>query len=333
LSAYNKELGNPMQRLAPALREDNVPLDLISLIKTILAATKEISFRVSQAHLGGLMGSTLDENIQGEVQKQLDVVANELFKDILLESGFVKAISSEEEDTSVAGNPNGKFIVSFDPLDGSSNIEINSLIGTIFSIHPAPENMDADDPDMFKQAGNKQVCAGYVLYGPATMLVMTTGSGTHFYVLDRTHGGYLLVERNVQIPEETQEFAVNMSNQRFWQAPMKNYIDDLLLGDTGPRGKNFNMRWIAAMVGDVHRVLTRGGIFTYPADNKDPKKPYKLRLMYEANPMSFLVEQAGGMSMTSEGRIMDIEPDSIHQRVEVILGSKKEVQACLAYFK
>jgi len=322
-----------MQRLAPALREDNVPLDLISLIKTILAATKEISFRVSQAHLGGLMGSTLDENIQGEVQKQLDVVANELFKDILLESGFVKAISSEEEDTSVAGNPNGKFIVSFDPLDGSSNIEINSLIGTIFSIHPAPENMDADDPDMFKQAGNKQVCAGYVLYGPATMLVMTTGSGTHFYVLDRTHGGYLLVERNVQIPEETQEFAVNMSNQRFWQAPMKNYIDDLLLGDTGPRGKNFNMRWIAAMVGDVHRVLTRGGIFTYPADNKDPKKPYKLRLMYEANPMSFLVEQAGGMSMTSEGRIMDIEPDSIHQRVEVILGSKKEVQACLAYFK
>ncbi|NQZ80451.1 MAG: class 1 fructose-bisphosphatase [Colwellia sp.] len=322
-----------MQRLAPALREDNVPLDLISLIKTILAATKEISFRVSQAHLGGLMGSTLDENIQGEVQKELDVVANELFKDILLESGFVKAVSSEEEDTSVAGNPKGKYLVSFDPLDGSSNIEINSLIGTIFSIHPAPENMDADDPDMFKQAGHKQVCAGYVLYGPATMLVMTTGSGTHFYVLDRTHGGYLLVERNVQVPEETQEFAVNMSNQRFWQAPMKNYIDDLLLGDTGPRGKNFNMRWIAAMVGDVHRVLTRGGIFTYPADNKDPKKPYKLRLMYEANPMSFLVEQAGGISVTSEGRIMDIEPGSIHQRVEVILGSKKEVEACLAYYK
>ena len=322
-----------MQRLAPALREDNVPLDLISLIKTILAATKEISFRVSQAHLGGLMGSTLDENIQGEVQKELDVVANELFKDILLESGFVKAVSSEEEDTSVAGNPKGKYLVSFDPLDGSSNIEINSLIGTIFSIHPAPENMDADDPDMFKQAGHKQVCAGYVLYGPATMLVMTTGSGTHFYVLDRTHGGYLLVERNVQVPEETQEFAVNMSNQRFWQAPMKNYIDDLLLGDTGPRGKNFNMRWVAAMVGDVHRVLTRGGIFTYPADNKDPKKPYKLRLMYEANPMSFLVEQAGGISVTSEGRIMDIEPGSIHQRVEVILGSKKEVEACLAYYK
>lgn len=322
-----------MQRLAPSLRKDNVPLDLISLIKTILAATKEISFRVSQAHLGGLMGSTLDENIQGEVQKKLDVVANELFKDILLESGFVKAISSEEEDTSVAGEPNGKFIVSFDPLDGSSNIDINSLIGTIFSIHEAPADLAADDPDLFKQPGNKQVCAGYVLYGPSTMLVMTTGSGTHFYVLDRTHGGYLLVERNVKIPEDTQEFAINMSNQRFWQEPMKNYIDDLLLGVKGPRGKNFNMRWIAAMVGDVHRVLTRGGIFTYPADTKDSNKPYKLRLMYEANPMAFLVEQAGGLCLTSEGRIMDIEPSSIHQRVEVILGSKNEVEKCLSYYK
>ncbi len=321
-----------MQRLAPALRQDNVPLDLISLIKTILAATKEISFRVSQGHLGDVMGSTLDENIQGEVQKELDVVSNELFKDILLESGFVKAISSEEEDHSVAGNEDGKYIVSFDPLDGSSNIDINSLIGTIFSIHEAPADIKAGDDDMFKQPGNTQVCAGYVLYGPSTMLAMTTGSGTHFYVLDRTHGGFLLVERNVQVPADTQEFAVNMSNQRFWQAPMQNYINDLLAGDTGPRGKNFNMRWIAAMVGDIHRVLCRGGLFTYPADSKKPEQPYKLRLMYEANPMAFLLEQAGGLAMTSQGRIMDIEPDSIHQRVEVIMGSKNEVEKCLSYY-
>mgnify|MGYP000166490723 CR=1 FL=1 len=326
-------LGNLMQRLAPALRQDNVPLDLISLIKTILAATKEISFRVSQGHLGDVMGSTLDENIQGEVQKQLDVVANELFKDILLESGFVKAISSEEEDHSVAGDENGKYIVSFDPLDGSSNIDINSLIGTIFSIHEAPKELAAGDDDMFKQSGNKQVCAGYVLYGPSTMLVMTTGSGTHFYVLDRTHGGFLLVERNVQVPVDTNEFAINMSNQRFWQAPMQNYIADLIAGDTGPREKNFNMRWIAAMVGDIHRVLCRGGIFTYPADSKKPEQPYKLRLMYEANPMAFLLEQAGGLAMTSQGRIMDIEPESIHQRVEVIMGSKNEVEKCLSYYK
>jgi fructose-1,6-bisphosphatase I len=322
-----------MQRLAPALRQDNVPLDLISLIKTILAATKEISFRVSQGHLGDVMGSTLDENIQGEVQKQLDVIANELFKDILLESGFVKAISSEEEDHSVAGDENGKYIVSFDPLDGSSNIDINSLIGTIFSIHEAPEDIKAGDDDMFKQAGDKQVCAGYVLYGPSTMLVMTTGSGTHFYVLDKTHGGFLLVERNVQVPADTQEFAVNMSNQRFWQPAMQNYIDDLLAGDSGPRGKNFNMRWIAAMVGDIHRVLCRGGIFTYPADSRKPEQPYKLRLMYEANPMAFLLEQAGGLAMTSQGRIMDIAPESIHQRVEVIMGSKNEVEKCLSYYK
>jgi len=322
-----------MQRLAPALRQDNVPLDLISLIKTILAATKEISFRVSQGHLGDVMGSTLDENIQGEVQKELDVVSNELFKDILLESGFVKAISSEEEDHSVAGNEDGKYIVSFDPLDGSSNIDINSLIGTIFSIHEAPADIKAGDDDMFKQPGNTQVCAGYVLYGPSTMLAMTTGSGTHFYVLDRTHGGFLLVERNVQVPVDTQEFAVNMSNQRFWQAPMQNYINDLIAGDTGPRGKNFNMRWIAAMVGDIHRVLCRGGLFTYPADSKKPEQPYKLRLMYEANPMAFLLEQAGGLAMTSQGRIMDIEPDSIHQRVEVIMGSKNEVEKCLSYYK
>ncbi|WP_448553695.1 class 1 fructose-bisphosphatase [Thalassotalea montiporae] len=321
-----------MQRLAPALREDDVPLDLISLIKTILAATKEISFRVSQAQLGGLMGSTLDENIQGEVQKKLDVVSNELIKDILLESGFVRAISSEEEDTSVAGDPNGKFLVSFDPLDGSSNIDINSLIGTIFSIHEAIPELAADDPKQFQQPGHKQVCAGYVLYGPSTMLVMTTGKGTHFYVLDRTHGGYLLVERNVQVPADTREFAINMSNQRFWQAPMQNYISDLVAGSDGPRGVNFNMRWIAAMVGDIHRVLTRGGIFTYPADNKNPEKPYKLRLMYEANPMSYLVEQAGGLAMTSEGPIMDIEPNDIHQRVEVIMGSKNEVEKCLSYY-
>ncbi|MEW6998182.1 class 1 fructose-bisphosphatase [Colwelliaceae bacterium BS250] len=322
-----------MQRIAPALREDDVPLDLISLIKTILAATKEISFRVGQGHLSDVMGSTLDENIQGEIQKHLDVVANQLFKDITLESGFVKAISSEEEDTSVAGHETGKYIVSFDPLDGSSNIEIDSLIGTIFSIMEAPEGMKAADPDMFKQPGTAQVCAGYVLYGPSTVLALTTGKGTHFYTLDRTHGSYMLTERNISIPADTAEFAVNMSNQRFWQKPMQNYIGDLLQGTDGTRDKNFNMRWIAAMVGDVHRLLVRGGLFTYPADNRDVNKPYKLRLMYEANPMSFLVEQAGGLSVTSTGRIMEIMPTDIHQRVEVILGSKNEVEKCLSYYK
>lgn len=260
-------------------------------------------------------------------------MANELIKDVLLESGYVKAISSEEEDTSVVGNPDGKFLVSFDPLDGSSNIEVNGLIGTIFSIHRAPQDCAAYDTSIFMQPGTQQVCAGYVLYGPATMLVMTTGKGTHFYVLDRTHGGFLLVERNVSIAEDTNEFAINMANQSYWQAPMQHYIDDLIAGENGPRAKPFNMRWLGAMVGDVHRVLTRGGIFAYPSDSKNASQPNKLRLMYEANPMSFLVEQAGGMSVSGNSRIMEIQPTDIHQRVEVILGSKNEVEKCLSYYK
>ncbi len=321
-----------MQRLILALHEDNVPHELIALIKTILAASKEISFRVSQGQLSGLMGSTLDENIQGEIQKELDVFANEIIKDALIDSAYVKAISSEEENTSVAGNPEGEYIVSFDPLDGSSNIEINGLIGTIFSIHPAPKNICANDAKIFMQPGTKQVCAGYVIYGPATILVMTTGKGTHLYVLDNTHGGFIQVEQNIKIPENTNEFAINMANQRFWQDPMQHYVRDLIAGTDGHRSKDFNMRWVGAMVGDVHRVLTRGGIFVYPSDSKKSSQPNKLRLMYEASPMSFLVEQAGGISTSNQGRVMDITPNDIHQRVEVILGSKNEVNKCLSYY-
>lgn len=322
-----------MRRLTPVLREDGVDLDLLSLIRTLLAACKEISFRVSQGALAGVLGSTLDENIQGETQKKLDVVANELLKDVLIESGFVRAVMSEEEDISVPGSPEGRYLVAFDPLDGSSNIDINSLIGTIFSITEAPDDADPSDQSMFLQPGTKQVAAGYVLYGPSTMLCLTTGNGVRMYTLDKTHGGFLLTQEKVQIPAQTKEFAINMSNQRFWEGAMQNYVDDLLLGETGPRGKNFNMRWIAAMVGDVHRLLSRGGIFTYPTDNKNPEKPYKLRLLYEANPMSFLVEQAGGVSSTGYQRIMEIQPEDIHQRVSVIMGSKEEVETCLQYHK
>lgn len=320
-----------MRRLAPVLRQDGVDAELIALLKTILAACKEISFRVSQGALAGVLGSTLDENIQGETQKKLDILSNELLKDMLLETGSVKAISSEEEDLPVAGNPAGQYLVTFDPLDGSSNTDINSLLGTIFSILPAKADLAADDPAQFLQPGTAQIAAGYVLYGPSTMLALTTGKGTRLYTLDKTYGGFLLTQEEVQIPSVTAEFAINMSNQRFWQAPMQDYIADLLLGKTGPRGKNFNMRWIAAMVGDVHRILCRGGIFMYPTDTKDANKPYKLRLMYEANPMSFLVEQAGGASSTGYERIMDIQPTDIHQRVAVILGSKHEVESCLSY--
>ncbi|USE70523.1 MULTISPECIES: class 1 fructose-bisphosphatase [Pseudoalteromonas] len=320
-----------MRRLPPVLIEDGCSRELVSLIRTILAACKEISFRVGQGALSGVLGSTLDENIQGETQKKLDVLSNQLLKDILLESGYVKAIASEEEDYTVAGNPKANYIVAFDPLDGSSNTDINSLVGTIFSIMEAPEGSDPSDPAIFMQPGHKQVAAGYVLYGPSTMLALSTGKGTRLFTLDKTHGSFLLTQDFAAIPEDTKEFAINASNQRHWTPAMQNYIADLLEGETGPRGKNFNMRWIAAMVGDVHRVLCRGGLFTYPEDRKDPNKPFKLRLLYEANPMAMLIEQAGGIAHTGRERILDIQPEEIHQRVGVILGSKHEVEACLAY--
>ncbi|MDN3379673.1 MULTISPECIES: class 1 fructose-bisphosphatase [unclassified Pseudoalteromonas] len=322
-----------MRRLPPVLLEDGCPRDLISLIRTVLAACKEISFRVGQGALSGVLGSTLDENIQGETQKKLDVLTNQLLKDILLESGYVKAIASEEEDYTVAGNPDADYIVAFDPLDGSSNTDINSLVGTIFSIMKAPEGSDPADQRIFMQPGKNQVAAGYVLYGPSTVLALTTGKGTRFFTLDKTHGTFLLTEDFAKVPEDTNEYAINASNQRHWQPAMQNYINDLIAGDTGPRARNFNMRWIAAMVGDVHRVLCRGGIFTYPTDTKDPNKPNKLRLLYEANPMAMLIEQAGGIASTGTERIMDIQPDAIHQRVAVILGSKNEVETCLGYHK
>lgn len=322
-----------MKRLNTQLQEDGAPLELILLIRTLLAGCKEIAFRVSQGDLAGVLGSLLSENVQGETQKKLDVISNQILKDTLRESGYVKAISSEEEDDVVPCNSEGKYLVSFDPLDGSSNTDINSLIGTIFSITHAPQWMDANDPSAFLQPGTQIVAAGYVLYGPSTMLAMTTGRGTHLYTLDKTHGGFLLSQGNVKMSEQTKEFAINSSNQRHWEEPMQNYVADLLLGDEGPREKNFNMRWVGAMVGDIHRLLCRGGIFAYPFDKRNPKIPGKLRLLYEANPMSFLIEQAGGASSTGEGRILEVMPREIHQRVPVIMGSKEEVETCLTYYK
>ncbi|AXR08595.1 class 1 fructose-bisphosphatase [Salinimonas sediminis] len=322
-----------MKRLNSQLQHDGAPLELILLIRTLLAGCKEISFRVSQGALAGVLGSTLSENVQGETQKKLDVISNQILKDTLRDSGYVKAISSEEEDTVVPCNPEGNYLVSFDPLDGSSNTEINSLIGTIFSITHAPQWMDADDPSAFLQPGTQMVAAGYVLYGPSTMLAMTTGRGTHIYTLDKTHGGFLLTHPNIQVPEQTSEFAINASNQRHWEAPVKAYIDDLLAGQEGPRKKDYNMRWVAAMVGDIHRVLCRGGIFMYPFDKRNPSKPGKLRLLYEANPMAFLMEQAGGLANTGQGRIMEVMPNEIHQRVPVLLGSKEEVETCMSYYQ
>ncbi|RUO30140.1 class 1 fructose-bisphosphatase [Aliidiomarina sanyensis] len=321
-----------MQRLIPVLNSDHVPLHLISVINTLLTAAKEISHRLHQGSLAGTLGSTLDANIQGEVQKKLDVVSNQLIKNMLLETGLVHAVASEEEDDVVMGNPDAKYLVAYDPLDGSSNIDINGAVGTIFTILEKPDH-PAEGTELFLQTGDEQLAAGYILYGPSTLLVMTTGRGVRVFTLDHTVGEFLLTVDKITIPQDTQEFGINMSNQRFWLPPMQQYIADLLAGSTGPRKKDFNMRWNAAMVSDVHRILTRSGIFSYPMDYKDPKKPCKLRLLYEAMPMSFLMEQAGGRSSTGYERIMSIQPTHIHQRVSVIMGSRNEVDTCLGYFK
>lgn len=321
-----------MQRLIPTLRNDQVDEALISVINTLQICAKEISFRVGQGELAGVLGSTLSENIQGETQKKLDILSNQLLKEILLECQHVRAVASEEEEGIVLGNDNGKYLVAFDPLDGSSNIDINSMVGTIFSILPVPEN-NTGDVDMFLQPGRNQVAAGYILYGPSIMMAFTTGKGLRMFTLDQTVGEFLLTKKDITIEPETSEFAINMSNFRHWQEGMQLYVDDLLAGTSGPRTKNFNMRWVAAMVADVHRILCRGGLFAYPWDARSENKPYKLRLMYEGNPMAWLIEQAGGAAHSGEERILDIQPTDIHQRVGIILGAKHEVETCLSYLK
>ncbi|QIR13543.1 class 1 fructose-bisphosphatase [Shewanella aestuarii] len=318
-----------MQTLAQTLTSQAVNDSLTALLLTLADTSKAISGAVRHGALAGVLGATEQENVQGETQKKLDVITNDMLKDALKADGNVRGLASEEEDYVVEVSKQGEYLVCFDPLDGSSNIDINSLVGTIFSVLPATDG--ALTEQSFLQAGRQQVAAGYVLYGPSTMMALTTGQGTQFYTLDRDSGEFLLTNDKVAITPDTAEFAINMSNQRFWEAPMQTYIADLLLGKIGPREQAFNMRWIAAMVGDVHRVLCRGGIFTYPTDNKNPAKPYKLRLMYEANPMAFLVEQAGGKASTGYEDIMDIQPTEIHQRVAVILGSRNEVDMCLSY--
>lgn len=320
-----------MKNLLNILHSDEVEADLIQVIETIIDASKEIAFRVRQGALAGVLGSTQDENIQGETQKHLDIISNQLLKDLLLTCPPVAALASEEEDTVVAANPTGKYVVAFDPLDGSSNIDINGQIGTIFSIYRALDSVPHHSEVQFHQQGSKQVCAGYVLYGPSTLLAMTTGNGTRCFTLDSTQGNFLLTADKIQIVKDTQEFAINMSNSRFWNEDMHCYIEDLILGETGPRQKRYNMRWNAAMVGDVHRVLTRGGIFLYPSDKRNAKQPVKLRLLYEANPMALLIENAGGKAWSEQQRILEIQPQQLHERVAVILGSANEVDECLGY--
>ncbi|MFT4268923.1 MAG: class 1 fructose-bisphosphatase [Xenophilus sp.] len=311
-----------------------IPSQLRLLLEVVARACKHISFAVNKGALGGVLGSAGSENVQGEVQKKLDIIANEVLIEANEWGGHLAAMASEEMDSIyVVPNryPQGEYLLLFDPLDGSSNIDVNVSIGTIFSVLRKPDAHPGVQESDFLQPGARQVAAGYCVYGPQTTLVLTVGDGVAMFTLDREQGSFVLTQENVQIPADTREFAINMSNVRHWDAPVKRYIDECLAGQEGPRGKDFNMRWIASMVADVHRILTRGGIFMYPWDQREPDKPGKLRLMYEANPMAWLVEQAGGAATNGRERILDLQPAKLHERVAVFLGSKNEVERVTGY--
>jgi fructose-1,6-bisphosphatase I len=305
------------------------------LLNDIVTACKQISHLVNRGDLNGVLGSAESENVQGEVQKKLDIITHDIMIKALEWGGHLAGMASEEIDAPIqisSQYPKGKYLVLFDPLDGSSNIDINLTVGTIFSILRCPDGTAPDTAD-FLQPGHQQVCAGFVLYGPSTMLILTTGNGVNGFTLDQDIGEFILTHRNMRIPEETSEFAINMSNQRFWEAPVKRYADECVAGKDGPRGKNFNMRWIASLVADVYRILNRGGVFLYPWDIREPERPGRLRLMYEANPMAFIIEQAGGLCSTGKERMLDIQPVAIHQRVPLVFGSRNEVERIIRYYQ
>jgi len=313
-----------------------IPSQLRLLIEVVARACKHIAIAVNKGALGDVLGSAGSENVQGEVQKKLDIISNEVLIEANEWGGHLAAMASEEMDSiHVVPNryPQGEYMLLFDPLDGSSNIDVNVSIGTIFSVLRKIGHARGVTEEDFLQPGKQQAAAGYCVYGPQSVLVLTVGNGVAMFTLDRETGSWVLTQQNVQIPEDTKEFAINMSNQRHWAAPVTRYIGECLAGSSGPRGKDFNMRWVASMVVDVHRILMRGGIFLYPWDQREPDKPGKLRLMYEANPMAFVVEQAGGLATDGGERILDVVPAKLHQRVSVMLGSKNEVERITAYHR
>ncbi len=314
--------------------DGRIKADLRLLIEVVARACKAISVAIGKGALGNVLGSADEENVQGEVQKKLDVIANEILLDANEWGGHLAALASEEMEHPHPiphRYPKGEYLLLFDPLDGSSNIDVNISVGTIFSVLRCPDGVTEPDESAFLQPGSRQVAAGYAVYGPSTLLVLTVGDGVAVFTLDRERGSFMLTADNLRIPEDTREFAINASNQRWWQPPVQRYIGELLAGREGPRGVDFNMRWVASMVADVHRILSRGGIFMYPRDNKDPAKPGRLRLMYEANPMAMIVEQAGGAASTGLERILDVQPTGLHQRIPVILGSRNEVERVAGY--
>ena len=317
--------------------------DFNALILDVALACKAIARAVAMGELGGMYGDQAAEggksiNVQGETQKKLDVLSNDLFIRMNEWAGHLAGMASEEMDDPYQIQrqfPRGKYMLVFDPLDGSSNIDVNVSVGSIFSILRAPLDVidsgrDVTEKD-FLQPGSQQMAAGYALYGPTTMLVLTVGNGVAGFTLDPNLGEFMLTHPQLRVPEDTQEFAINASNSRFWEAPIKRYVDECLAGKSGARGKDFNMRWIASMVAEAHRILMRGGVFMYPRDNKDPSKAGRLRLLYEANPIGMVMEQAGGRASTGREPMLSVDPESLHQRIGLVFGSKNEVERIERY--
>jgi fructose-1,6-bisphosphatase I / sedoheptulose-1,7-bisphosphatase len=308
--------------------------ELNSLILDVALACKAISKRIASGALTGVIGKAGAVNVQGEQQQKLDVVANDIFLRTNEWGGELAGMASEELDEPYLippEYPRGKYLLTFDPLDGSSNIDVNVAVGSIFSILRASvPGQDATVAD-FLQPGTQQVAAGYAIYGPSTVLVLTVGTGVHAFTLDLELGEFFLTRQNIRLPDATAEYAVNSSNRRFWEPAVRRYIEECLAGASGPRQKDFNMRWVASLVAEAHRILTRGGVFLYPRDSKDPMKPGRLRLLYEANPIAFLIEQAGGLATTGRDRVLEVKPTDLHQRIAFIFGCRDEVERIVRY--
>ena len=307
-----------------------------ALLNDVRLACKRISCLVGKGALAGVLGGAGSSNGQGEAQMKLDVAADRIFRRTTEWGGTLAAMVSEETDVPYAipaHYPKGRYLLAFDPLDGSSNIDVNVPVGSIFSVLRAPEGTAEPLVQDFLRPGTAQVCAGYAIYGPTTMLVLTLGRGTHGFTLDREIGEFMLTHPGLRIPEETSEFAINASNARFWEPAVKRYVDECLAGRSGPRGRDFNMRWIASLVAEAHRILMRGGVFLYPRDEREATRNGRLRLLYEANPIAMVIEQAGGRASTGTQRVLEVAPRSLHERSGFIFGAAGEVERLELYHR
>lgn len=308
--------------------------DFSLLIGDIVRSCKVVSQYLSRGHLAGLQGVAFTPGSPGEAQKNPSELFNQTFIQHCAWGGHLAAMSSccmDDIYRVASHSQRGKYLLIFDPLDGASNIDVNNMVGSVFSVFRCPDNSQEPSATDFLQPGTSQLAAGYALYGPSTMLVLTVGSGTHGFTLDREIGEFLLTHQNIQIPVETSNFAINASNERFWEPPIRRYVDECLEGQTGIRGRDFNMRWAATMVADIHRLLMRGGVFLYPCDSKDLSDPGRLTLLHKVNPMAMIIEQAGGMASTGYKRIADVIPENLHGHVPAILGSRDEIERINRY--